>query len=155
MFSCASYKFYYVPSFKLKLFFSCTSYEFKKDIIADDLKIRLGHHHRVTYEVQIDDINKLNLRRYQCQMPTTDFEATQHRHGLKTKCLAKCIDKYYYRDSCNCTTLNAFYPGSPFPDCSFHIFPNLPSKGVGYIIQNFLCTVLKQSTYMYFNLYIF
>lgn len=98
-----------------------------KDIVMDDLKIQLGHFHTVTYGLEIEDINKLNLRRYQCEMPKTDFEATQHRQGLKTKCLGECVDKLYNRDLCNCTNLNAFYPDLPLPDCP--IFPNSNSRG--------------------------
>lgn len=94
-----------------------------QDLVVDLLKLKLGHSHTVGYRLEIDDVNKLSLRRYQCEMPTTIFDETQHRQAIKTKCLAKCMDKHYYQDLCNCTTLNAFNSGVELPDC-LNIFPD-------------------------------
>lgn len=95
----------------------------------DQLELQLGHSLSVSYRLEIDDFSKLNLRRYQCDMPTTTFEETQHRQAITTKCLTKCMDKHYYQDKLNCTSFKKIDTGFEVPYC-INIFPNIYSDEI-------------------------
>lgn len=93
-----------------------------KDLVIDNLQLKLGHGYTFDYRLEIDDINKLNLRRYPCEIRATNFQAKLHRQGLKTKCLTTCVDQLYNRNLCNCTALKAFDADAKFQDCQYAIF---------------------------------
>lgn len=95
--------------------------ELMKDLIIDDLRLKVGICKLFTYRLEIEDTNKLNLQRYQCQMPADDLEAKLHSQGLKVRCLADCKDEIENRIPCNCTELNGFRVKTNLPDCQ-HIF---------------------------------
>lgn len=89
------------------------------DLIIYHPKLKLGHQYDVKYRLEIEDISKLNLNRYQCYDPKTPSEAKLHRKGLKTKCLTICMDELYNRKRCNCTQLKAFDANLKYQDCQY------------------------------------
>ena len=99
-----------------------------KDLIIDDISLKLGNEQSFTYRIEIEDVYKLNLRKYQCQMPVNDYQAKLHRQGLHVQCLANCKDEIENRIPCNCTELNAFNRSIGLPDCE-HMFKDYLEMG--------------------------
>lgn len=93
-----------------------------KDLVTD-LQLNLAHDYYATYRLDIENVNKLNLRRHQCQTSANEFEAKSHSQGKNIKCRADCVDELYSRSRCDCTELNAFNSNPRLPDCQ-HIFFN-------------------------------
>lgn len=104
--------------------------ELMKDMVTYDIDMKLGFTYTFAYRLEIEDVNKLNLRRSPCQPPVGDFDASLHMQGLKTKCLNECLDEIANRIKCNCTQLNGYNSSLSLPDCEY-LFIDLEMENLG------------------------
>lgn len=104
--------------------------ELMKDMVTHDIQIKLGHYTYYAYRLEIENVNKLNLRRSPCQIPANVFEANFHLQGLKTRCLTECFDELVNRIRCNCTQLNAHNSNLSLPDCEYKFKDNMEMENL-------------------------
>lgn len=111
--------------FPVQIFSRRIENELMKDVFVYDQKISVGQQLRTKYKLEIEDVNRLNLRRYQCRTPANDVEMLLNSQGLHAKCLSDCRDEIINRIPCNCTRLNAFNSSLRLLNCQYYTFRDL------------------------------